>query len=92
MYPQGEKLWGIGIIVKRKSRMIYLVKEPKMMHKGHSNKTKNRHIDEENTSPMVVESMEVLFNTFDVPIPRKAPETEIEKKTKVKKRYRENRH
>ena len=30
---------------------------------------KNRHIDEENDTPVDVEPMEVLFDTFDMPIP-----------------------
>ena len=49
--------------------MIYLVKRPKMVHKSHLNKTKSNHIDEENDTPVDVEPMEVLFHTFDVPVP-----------------------
>ena len=53
----GEKYWEVGTIGK----MIYLVKGPDIVHKRHLNQTKNRHIDEENDTPMVVEPMEVLF-------------------------------
>ena len=39
-----------------------------MVYKKHLNQTKSRHTDEENDTPYV-EPMEVLFDTFDVPIP-----------------------
>ena len=42
--------------------------------------SKSRHIDEENFTPVNVEPMEVLFDTFDVPIPLKDPEAKIQKR------------
>ena len=48
MYQTGKRYWGVGTIVKRIGRMIYLVKRPKMVHKRHWNQIKSRHIDEEN--------------------------------------------
>lgn len=66
--------------------MIYLVKGSKMVHKRHLNQTKSRYTDEENDTPMAVEHMEVLFNTFDVPILQKDPETKIQKRQSKRKR------
>ena len=68
MYQTGERYH------QNIDRLIYLVKGPKMMHKKHLNQTKSRHINEENDTPVDVEPMEFLFNTFDVPISRKALE------------------
>ena len=51
-----------------------------MMHKRYLNETKSRDIDEENNTVVDVEPMDILFNTFDVPIPRKASVTEIQKR------------
>ena len=69
MYQIGKRYWEVGTIVKRIGRVIYLVKGPKMVHIRHLNQTKSRHTDKKNDTPVDVESMEVLFNTFDVPIP-----------------------
>ena len=69
MYQSGKSYWKAGTIVKRFSRMTYLVKGLKMVHKRHLNQTKSRHTDEENDTPLDVKSMEVVFNPFDVPIP-----------------------
>ena len=66
--------------------MMYLVKEPKMVHKRHLNQTKSRHIDEEDNSPVDVEPIEVLFATFDEPITRKHPEAIRQKRQSERKR------
>ena len=66
--------------------MIHLVKGPKTVHKMHLNQTKSRHIDEENDTPIDVEAIEVLFDTFDVPIPWKDPEAKIQKRQSKRKR------
>ena len=55
-----------------------------MIHKKHLNQIKSRHIDEENDTPMDVEAMEVLFDSFDVPLPRKASKTKIQKRQRGK--------
>ena len=80
MYQVGKRYWDAGTIVKRIGRMTYLVKGPKMVHKRHLNQTKSRHTHEENDTPVDVEPMEVLFDTFDVPIPQKAPETKMQQR------------
>ena len=51
-----------------------------MIQKRHLNQTKSRHRNEENDTPVDIELMKVLFNTFDVPIFWKAPETKIQKR------------
>ena len=82
----GKRYWEVGTIVKRISRVIYLAKGPKIVHKRHLNQIKSRYIDEENDTPVDVELMEVLFSTFDVPIPRKAPDAKIKKRQSKRKR------
>lgn len=71
MYQTGKNYWEVETIVKRISRMIHLVKGPKMVHKRHWNQTKNGHMDEENDTPVDVEPMEVLFDTFETKIPKR---------------------
>ena len=53
------------MIFKRIGRMIYLVKGLEMAHKRHLNQIKSRYIDEENNTPVDVEPIEVLFDTFE---------------------------
>ena len=48
------------------------------------NQTKSRHANEENDTPVDIEPKEVLFNISDVPIPRKALETKIQKRQRGK--------
>ena len=62
------------------------------MHKRHLNQTKSRYIDEKSDIPVDIEHIEVLFNTFDVPIPQKAPEAKKEKDREEKREYREDQH
>ena len=50
-----------------------------MVPKRHLNQTKSRHIDEGNNTPVNVEPMNVLFDTFVVLIAWKALETKIQK-------------
>ena len=57
--------------------MIYLVKERKMVHKRHLNQIKSRHTGEGNDTPVNVEPMELISNTFYRSIPRKAPEPKV---------------
>ena len=58
--------------------MIYVVKGPKIVHKGHLNQTKSGNRDEENNITVDVEPMDVLFDRFDVPIHRKLPRQKYE--------------
>ena len=51
-----------------------------MVHKRHLNQTKSWNTDEVNDTP--VEPMEVLFDTYYVPIPRKAPVAKVQVKRK----------
>ena len=90
-YIRREKDIGKLELSSKIGRIIYLVKGPKMMHKGNLIKQKSRHTDEENDTPEDIEPMEVLFDTFDEPIPRKAPETRIQKKKKKKKQSKRER-
>ena len=75
---RGKRYWEVGTIDKKNGRMIYLVKWPKMVHKRHLDQAKSWHLDEENDTPVDVEPMEVLYDKFDIPFPRKAPETKIQ--------------
>ena len=59
-----------------------------MMHKRNLNETKSRDIDEVNDALVNVEPIEVLFEKFDVPIPRKDKNT---KKTKIQRELKLNR-
>ena len=55
-----------------------------MVHKRHLNLIKSRHSNEENDIPLNVEPMEVLFDTFDMPIPWKDPKAKIQKRQRGK--------
>ena len=76
----------VGTIVKRIGKIIYLVKGPKLVPKCTWIKQK---VNEENDSPLDIEHVEILFVTFAVAIPQKAPET---KHKEEKNGYRENGH
>ena len=68
MYQTGKIYWKAGTIVKRIGRMIYLLKGPKMVHKRHLNQTKSRHTDEEDDTPVDVNSnvyVPFLLNKLD---------------------------
>ena len=61
----GKDIEKLELLSKEWGRMIYLIKGPKKVYKRHLNKKNSRHIDEENDTPVDVEPMEVLYNTFD---------------------------
>ena len=74
---RGKDIGKLGLSPKESVGWYIKSKDKKIVYKRHLNQTKNRHIDEENDTSVDIDSMEVLFDTFDVPIPQKAPETKI---------------
>ena len=77
MYQTGKSYWEVRTIVKRIGRMV---------HKRNLKQTKSRYTEEVNNIPVDVEPMEILFDTFDVPIPRKASRAKIQKRQREKER------
>ena len=61
MYLTEKKYWEVETIVKRIRRMIYIVKESKLMLQRHLNQTKSRYTDEENNTLVDVAPKEVFF-------------------------------
>ena len=55
--------------------MVYIIDGPKFSHKRHLNQLRKRWSDDINTGPPEQEeTMDVIFDTFDLPSPQSAPE------------------
>ena len=62
MYQTRKSYWDVGTIVKRISRMIYVVKVQKVVHKRNLNQTKSWRIDEVNDTQWMLS----LWNFFSI--------------------------
>ena len=69
-------------IEKRDDNKIYIIKGPQFTHhKRHLNQIRKRLSDNaESGSPEETEVMDVIYDTFDVPIPQAVPEQRCLKK------------
>ena len=65
----------MGTIEKRIGNMIYIIKGPQFTHKRHSNQIRKRLLDDTDSSPPEEkEVVDVIYDTFDMPILQAAPE------------------
>ena len=63
---------GRAVLLTNRSEDVYLIKGANWVHERHLNQIKKRYIEEENNNE---EPMVVFFNVFDIPVPKRAPET-----------------
>ena len=62
-------------IEKRIGNMIYIIKSPQFTHKRHLNPIRKRQSDDADSGPPEeIEVMDVIYDTFDMPIPQVAME------------------
>ena len=66
--------------------MIYIIKEPRFTHKRHLNQMRKRYSNTVENNPREEDSVNVVFDTFDVSIPQMTPELGKSKKKKKKKK------
>ena len=65
----------MGTNEKRVGNMIYMIKGPQFTHKRHLNQIRKRPSDyADNGPPEEREVMDVIYDTFHLPIPQAAPE------------------
>jgi len=75
IYKDNKTFWELGTINKRIGNMVYIIDGPKFSHKRHLNQLRKRWSDDTNTGPPEQqETMDVIFDTFDLPSPQPAPE------------------
>ena len=65
----------MGAIEKLVGNMIYIIKGPQFTHKRHLNQIRKHLSHNANSgSPEEKEATDVIYDTFDMPIPQAAPE------------------
>ena len=65
----------MGIIEKKVGNMIYVIKGPQFTHKRHLKQIRKRLSDDADGGPSEEkEVMNVIYNTFDIPIPQMSSE------------------
>ena len=62
--------------------MVYLVKGPKFVHKRYLNQIKKGHSNVEKNNHPEEEPMDIMFDTFDMPVPQTSPEVRRQSKRK----------
>ena len=64
----------MGTIKRRVGNIIYRIKSPQFTHKRHLNQIRNRLSDDADSGPPEEkEVIDVIYDTFDTPIPQAAP-------------------
>ena len=68
MCQKGKEFWKDGVVKKKKriGHMTYMVQGPRWEYKHHLNQLRHRHANLE--SPRQEIPMEVLYDTFDIPM------------------------
>ena len=75
VYKQNKTFWELGTIKKRIGNMVYIIDGPKFSHKRHTNQLRKRWSDDINSGPPENEdTMDVIYDTFDLPSPQQASE------------------
>ena len=75
IFKANKTFWELGTIKKRIGNMVYIIDGPKFSHKRHLNQLRKRWSDDINCdSPEREETMDVIFDTFELPSPQPAPE------------------
>ena len=65
----------MGTVEKRVGNMIYIIKGPQFTHERHLNQIKKRLSDDADSGPPEEkEVMDVIYDTFDMPILQAVPE------------------
>ena len=74
IFKANKMFWELGTIKKRIGNMVYIIDGPKFAHKRHLIHLRKRWSDKINCdSPEQEETMDVIFDTFDLPSPQPAP-------------------
>ena len=74
-YQNNTSCWDRGIISKRIGDMVYIVEGPKYTHKRHQNKLQKRRLNDSNDVPQTQEeSIDTIFDMFDLDPPQSRPE------------------
>ena len=64
----------MGSMEKRIGDIIYMIKGPQFTHKRHLNQIRKRLSDDADSGPpKEKEVIDVIYDTFDTPIPQAAP-------------------
>ena len=75
MFRDDKSFWEIGAIKKRIENMIYITKSPQFSHKRHLNQIRKRQSDDADSGPPEEKQvMDIIYDTFEVPIPQVALE------------------
>ena len=84
MYQDNKTYWEVGTVEKRIGNVVYLVKGPRFVHKRHTNQIRKRYFDDVMNNPPEEETIDVMFDTFDLP----KPEVVQEQRRSTRKRKR----
>lgn len=86
VFGNNKSHFEIGTIDRQIGNMIFMVQGPKFIHKRHVNQIRKRYESVVDRDPIEDDTMDVVFDTFDVPIPQSVPEL---KKHKRKRKFTE---
>ena len=82
MFQSNKSYWEKGTVDKQIENIIYIIKGPRFTHKRHLNQIRKRYSNTVENHPREEDPMDVMFDTFEVPIPQTATEQKIQKKTR----------
>ena len=74
MFQINKTYWEKCTADKQIRNMIYIIKGPGFSHKRHLNQIKKQHSNTVENNPREEDPMDLVFDTFEVPIPQTAPE------------------
>ena len=76
MFKQNKTFWELGTIRQRVGNMVYIVEGPTFTHKRHLNQLRKRWSDDPDINPPEVEeTMDIIYDMFDLPSPQPTPQT-----------------
>ena len=74
MHKDNSTFWEQGTIINRMGRMVYMVEGPYSTHKKHLNQIRKRTSDEPSETPPEVETLDLLYEAFDLEPPQTSTE------------------
>ena len=80
VYRNNRTFWESGTIDKQIGNMVYMIQGPEFIHKRHINQIRRRFTSCEENSAPEEDIIDVVFDTFEVPIPETAPESRKSKR------------
>ena len=83
MFQSNKSYWETDTVDKQIGKMIYIIKGSRFTHKKHLNQIRKRYSNTVENNPWEEDPMDIVFDTFAVPIPQMAS------KQRRSKRHRE---